>query len=422
VLFVNHREPHVYTENDVRLVSALANQAGATIANVRLFSQVSEARDRLEAIINSTQEGILVLDNTGRVVIANAHMEFFSDLRRDQLIGYTVEEIFQRHEAKLLNLLGIEPDDLRSWMDGVGMSAASERRAFVIPSAVVIPGPQSSTRARFTELFDTPVLDEVGQVIGRLMVFRDITEEKELEQMRRDLTSMMVHDLRSPLTAVLSGLEMVKELTVGEQSDPLAIQAMDVAGRGCQDMLAMVNTLLDISRLESGRMPLERGPAPFPPLARSAVSYLSPLAGERNITVDSDFEPGLPMVEIDNEKIRRVLINFLDNAIKFAPDGSSVMLRATHQRTEAEDVVVCSLVDKGPGIPKEFHDKIFDRFAQVRSGSAATRRRGSGLGLAFCKLAIEAHEGKVWVESEPGHGSTFFFTLPVAHVKDWLSD
>jgi signal transduction histidine kinase len=231
---------------------------------------------------------------------------------------------------------------------------------------------------------------------------------------------MMVHDLRSPLTAVLSGLEMIKELFVGEQSDPLAVQAMDVASRGCQNMLAMVNTLLDISRLESGKMPLERAPAPFPPLARSAVAYLSPLAAERKITVDTDFESELPMVEIDNEKIRRVLINFLDNAIKFAPDGSNVILCALYQRTE--DVVVCSVMDKGPGIPKDFHAKIFDRFAQVRSGPAATHRRGSGLGLAFCKLAIEAHGGKVWVESELGQGSTFLFTLPVAHVENWLSD
>ncbi len=421
VLYVNHHRPGVYTENDVRLVSALANQAGATIANVNLFTQVSEARDRLEAIINSTQEGILVLDNTGRVVIANVHMESFSDLRRDQLVGNTAEELIQNHRETLMKLLGLTPEGLSDWVVRLQTRPTeSYRRSFQIPGLSRTAIQQKTSRPRFTELYSTPVLDEAQQAIGRLMVFRDITEAKELEQMREDLSGMMVHDLRSPLTAVLSGLEMIKELAIEEDSDPLAKQAMEVAGRSCQSMLTMVNTLLDISRLESGRMPLERAPAPFAPLARSAVARLSPLAVERGVTVRTEIPPDLPMAEIDNDKIGRILINFLDNALKFSPAGNEVTIRAIHQRTEFEDVLLCGVSDNGPGIPKEFHDKIFDRFAQVPGQATSAGQRGSGLGLAFCKLAVEAHDGKVWVESEPGQGCTFFFTLPVADIGAWL--
>jgi GAF domain-containing protein/nitrogen-specific signal transduction histidine kinase len=423
VLYVNHSQPHVYTENDVRLVSALANQAGATIANVNLFTQVSEARDRLEAIINSTQEGILVLDNAGRLVIANTHVESFSDLPRYQLEGRRLKELIKDHPGALTNLLGLELETLSDWATQLQTNPlASYRRSFQIPQPGGTVAAQPGSRLRFTELFGTPVLDETGQAIGHLMVFRDITEEKELDRMREDLTGMMVHDLRSPLTAVLSGLEMIKELAIDKDSDPLATHAVEVAERSCESMLTMVNTLLDISRLESGRIPLERAPAPFAPLARRAVSHLSPLAAERGVIVRTELPPDLPLVDIDNEKIGRVLTNFLDNALKFTPRGEQVIVRATHRNTETENVLVCSVSDAGPGIPEEYHEKIFDRFAQVHDQAALPGQRGTGLGLAFCKLAIEAHNGRIWVASEVGRGSTFYFTLPVADTEGWLKE
>jgi signal transduction histidine kinase len=255
-----------------------------------------------------------------------------------------------------------------------------------------------------------------------LLVFRDITEAKELDQMREDLTGMIIHDLRSPLTAVLSGLEMIKELTQDKEGDPIAAQAMDVAGRSCQNMLTMVNTLLDISRLERGKMPLERAPAPFAPLVRSVVSHLTPLATDRGVVLRTELASDLPMVDIDNEKINRVLTNFLDNALKFTPVGEKVVIRAIHKDTESENVVLCSVSDNGPGIAQELQDKIFDRFAQVHSQALSLGQQGTGLGLAFCKLAIEAHGGRIWVTSEQGQGSTFYFTLPVAEVGDWLDE
>jgi PAS domain S-box-containing protein len=422
VLYVNHHEPDAYTENDVRLVSALANQAGATIANVRLFTQVSEARDRLEAIINSTKDGILVLDNAGRVVIANAHMDIFSELSRDQLVGRTVDELIRDHRDALLNLLGLTSEELSGWMTRLQANPTeSYMRSYQILRSGGA-GPQQASRPCFTELFGTPVLDEVRQPIGHLLIFRDITEEKELERMREDLSGMIVHDLRSPLTAVLSGLEMIKEFVIDEDSDPLATQAMDVAGRSCEHMLSMVNTLLDISQLESGKVPLERAPAPFAPLIRSAVTRLSPLAAERSVTVLTELSTDLPLVDIDNEKIGRVLINILDNALKFTPAGKQVTVRATQEKSEWGNVVLCSVSDNGPGIPEEYQEKIFDRFTQVHIQAASKVQRGTGLGLSFCKLAIEAHGGRIWVTSELDQGSTFYFALPVADIEAWLQE
>jgi GAF domain-containing protein/nitrogen-specific signal transduction histidine kinase len=421
ILYVNHAQPDAYTENDVRLVSALANQAGATIANVRLFSQVSEARDRLEAIINSTQEGILVLDNASRVVMANARMAFFSELNREQLVGSTVIELTEAHPGALTNLLGMTENELMDWATGLQHGpTGSFQRIVQLPAGGGITSQQPGSVLRFTALFSSPVLDEIGQAIGRLLVFRDISEEKELEQLREDLTGMMVHDLRSPLTSVLSGLEMISDLLIDKDSDPFAIKAMEIAERSCENMLAMVNTLLDIYRLESGRMPLQRAPAPLAPLARNAVARLSPLAADNGVTVQTELPADLPLVYIDDEKISRVLINFLDNALKFTPRGERIVIGATYQN-DADDVVLCSVKDAGPGIPEEYQEKIFDRFAQIRGEAGQRGQRGTGLGLTFCKLAVEAHGGRIWVESELGQGSTFCFTLPVADIEAWLN-
>jgi NtrC-family two-component system sensor histidine kinase KinB len=322
-----------------------------------------------------------------------------------------------------MNLLGLTQEKLDEWVRSLqNKSTESSTRTFQIPASGGVPTSQKHSQSRFTELFGTPVLDETEQVIGRLMVFRDITEEKELEKMREDLTSMMVHDLRSPLASVLSGLEMMKELEINEDSDPLTVQAMQISERSCQNMLTLVNSLLDINQLEAGKMPLERAPAPLPPLARSVVSRLSPLAAERDLTVRTELSPDLPLVVIDNEKIGRVLNNLLDNALKFSPAGGTITIRAVHQQDELGNHLLCSVNDTGPGIPQEYHEKIFGRFAQVRGQAAPHGRRGSGLGLAFCKLAIEAHDGRIWVESAPGQGSTFYFTLPVADIEAWLGE
>jgi PAS domain S-box-containing protein len=421
VLYVNDRQPNAYTKNDLQLVSALANQAGATIANISLFRQVSEARDRLEAIINSTKEGILVLDNVGRVVIANSRMASFSSLTREQLAGRTLDELMEKHAAKLPRLFSLKEETLQDW---TALNKVSESSTHVFQLQVsdsASPGEMRS-RSRFTELFNTPVLDEREQVIGRLMVFRDITEEKELERMRQDLTSMMVHDLRSPLTAVLSGLEIIDETIVKPSQDALAMQAMEVAERSCQNMLTLVNSLLEINQMEAGQMPLERAPAPFAPLARSVVSRLSPLANEHQVAIQLELPSGLPMVDMDNEKIGRVLLNLLDNALKFSPEGGQVTLKAAYPNGETGDVLLCSVSDTGPGIPEDYQEKVFDRFIQVKNQAAPKGPRGSGLGLAFCKLAVEAHEGRIWLESEPGQGSTFHFTLPVADIEAWLDD
>jgi signal transduction histidine kinase len=255
---------------------------------------------------------------------------------------------------------------------------------------------------------------------GALLVLRDITEAKESERLRQDLTNMIVHDLRSPLSSVMASIELMTKGVAGvlpaQQRNVLLI-----AYNSAVQMLDMINALLDISRLESGRLPLELKPCSMRPLLDRAVERLASLAQERNMLIQYDIADDLAPTLADGDLIVRVIQNLLGNALKFSGRGSTVLIRAiaadraSRASADAEIVpalsgfVSIAVVDCGVGIAPEDQEMIFAKFGQV-----GERRGGSGLGLTFCKLVVEAHGGQIWVDSHVGEGSTFFFTLPVA--------
>ncbi len=408
VLFVNSRQPNAYTQEDERLVAALANQAAAVTANVRLFNQVRQAHDQLQAILNSTREGLIMLDNEGRIVMANKAVESFLGLRREDMVGQVFGQMVKAQHEKLSMVLGLRGDELDEWVRSLQTQPALEMvREFRSR------GPQR----RFSQVSSPVVVDQANTIIGRLLVFQDVSEEKELEEMRESLSSMIVHDLRSPLTSVLGGLKLIEEIALGEGADDMAVQAMKIAQRSCNSLLLLIDSLMDISQLETGSLPLEHAPAPLAPLVHKVAASLSPLAMERGVIL-KEAVPDLPLVAIDDDKIRRVFINLIDNALKFSPVGGEIIITAKQIDADGRELVQCTVSDQGPGIPNEFKEKIFDPFMQVRN-PAYKGQQGSGLGLAFCKLAVEAHGGRIWIETPPDGGSRFHFTLPVAQIQDF---
>ncbi|MBI4771348.1 MAG: HAMP domain-containing histidine kinase [Chloroflexi bacterium] len=194
-------------------------------------------------------------------------------------------------------------------------------------------------------------------------------------------------------------------------------QAMEVSIRSCKKLLNLVDSMLDIARLEGGNVLLERRPTRLRGLVESVVADLQPLASEQDIELINDVSPDIPEIRMDDEKVSRVFINLIDNALKFSPAGGQVRVdaRADGQR----NVIECVVLDDGPGIPEDYRERVFDRFVQVQGRRG--RRRGTGLGLAFVKLAVEAHHGAVWVENRPEGGSKFAFTLPAPGSPDDLA-
>ncbi|ABY35958.1 MAG TPA: sensor histidine kinase [Chloroflexus aurantiacus] len=240
-------------------------------------------------------------------------------------------------------------------------------------------------------------------------------------------TGMLIHDLRVPLTAIMNGIMMVQR-GLGGSISPQQQELLSIAYQGSETMLAMVNTLLDISKLEQGRMTLNYEQLSPYDLVEDAVERLQVAAQQRQITLARDLPAGLPQIEVDRDKIVRVLQNLIDNAVKFSPDRGAVTIGARYLSLPTDatggehpalsftipallagEWLVYWVRDEGPGIPPQYHARIFEKFGQVQQ----QKSRGTGLGLTFCKLAVEAHHGQIWLQSREGLGSTFAFALPV---------
>lgn len=227
---------------------------------------------------------------------------------------------------------------------------------------------------------------------------------REAEKMRDDLTAMIVHDLRTPLTSILSGLQTAQ--MAGEMEE-LQAEMVGIAVEGSETLLGMINDLLDVSKLEDGSMKLELTELHTDTLATRALNQVGGLAQNKDIRmIKSVATPGVAF-QGDEDKLRRTLINLLGNALKFTPTDGIVELIGQAD----EEEIRFSVRDTGEGIPEEAFGRIFEKFGQVESRKAG-RRMSTGLGLTFCKMVIEAHGGRIWVESTLGEGSLFHIAIP----------
>jgi signal transduction histidine kinase len=232
---------------------------------------------------------------------------------------------------------------------------------------------------------------------------------QELEKLRDDLTGMIVHDLRTPLTSLIEGMRTLD--AVGDMNDDQREMA-GIAMAGGETLLGMINDLLDVDKLESGALQLEYGDVSGAELVAAAVGQVGALAHGRGVAIATRIGSDLPAVRGDEKKLLRTLVNLLGNAIKFTPSGGTITVTVDGEPGALRPSVRFSVTDTGDGIPPEAFGRIFEKFGQVALGRGG-RTIGTGLGLTFCKLAVEAHGGSIAVESEPGQGSTFRFTIPL---------
>jgi signal transduction histidine kinase len=228
----------------------------------------------------------------------------------------------------------------------------------------------------------------------------------ELERLRQETTDLIVHDIRSPLNCIEASLQLL-QLILPEDVLVSCAKIIDLALGSCKDILKLVDSMLEVARMESDGLVLDLQPISLLPLITDAVNRLRPRAEQYNITLELDAPAELPSIQGNAGKLERVLSNLLDNALKYTPEGGliTVAVRPVNGQVEVR------VTDTGPGIPPEHRERIFDRFARVPGSEG--RHEGLGLGLAFCRSVIEAHGGRIWVESEVGQGSTFAFTIPV---------
>ncbi len=262
------------------------------------------------------------------------------------------------------------------------------------------------------------IADRLGTHIERIRIQEDLAltkktvEEnykklKELEAMKDSLTHMIVHDLNNPLTAMV-GLLFIMKMQFEDKFNEDQKRSFDIAFAAGQDLKMMIGNLLDVNKMEEGKIVLRRENFRMADIAREVAEQLRIVAKTDEKTIPLEVAEGMPEMYADRDIIKRVIANITNNAIKYTPPGGSITINISYDK-EVDGFRVM-VKDTGDGIPKDYLGKIFDKFVQVESNKKA--KTGRGLGLTFCRMAVEAHGGKIWVESELGHGSTFIFTLP----------
>jgi K+-sensing histidine kinase KdpD len=393
-------------EADRERLTLFASQAAVAIENIRLFSAVREGRDQLASIMASTHEGMMLVDAAGRVVVANGAFMALTGLPTPE--GMALGPLLDSWQASA-SYLPAEWDRLRSSIELV--AAGVEEFAHS----------QISRRSPVAKTLEWTALQANGdQMRGwkdagatarpTLLVLRDVTAAKEAEKLRQDLTSMIVHDLRSPLASILTSIDMFFRGVSGE-INPVQREILTIAHGSARQLIEMVNLLLDISRLEGGQMPLNREPISVDQITYRATNRLRAIAESKQIGLELLAEPNIRLIYADGELVLRVLQNLLDNALKFSKAGGTIELRVENPPdgpASGPSAVCFAVRDYGVGIEPRDQEKIFAKFSQA----GERRGNGSGLGLTFCKLVVEAHGGRIWVESSPGSGTSFCFTLP----------
>jgi PAS domain S-box-containing protein len=366
------------------VMTGIGGLAGTAIQNAQLFERLQAAHQRYRELFEDSIEPMLITDWEGRILEANRQAILLSGSTSEKLHELTIDQI---HEVNW-HRTGMEFETLRENRTCSYESSLHRDDDSHTPIEV---------HARRVEFDETDAIQ---------WILRDITERKELDNLREDLTAMIYHDLRSPLANIVSSLDVLFSM-VPEDDKETVQTILRIAENSTDRIQRLVSSLLDVNRLESGQPVADQKIVDTILLIEQAVLDVEPVARGRRQTVSTTLPKELPPIWVDQDMARRVLINLMENAVKYTPPGGQIETGA-----EATDQWVHLWIkDNGPGIPAGEQERIFDKFTRLRGSNKSS---GLGIGLAFCRLAVLGHGGKIWVESEPGKGSVFHFTFPVA--------
>ncbi len=400
------RHVRAFSTDEMTFLDTIGRQIAAAVANAALFRAIADERSRLKSLIESSRDGIMLIGTDQRLLVTNAMALKLLRVPGDPTdwMDKSVREILsalRRHAPEVVRTTLAE---LRRVQKGDEPFAEGE---YEVPPRTI-------------HWLNLPVETD-GAPLGRLLVLYDVTEVRILERMRDDLTRTLIHDLRNPLTTISTSLQFLEQVSNNFSSDQNFM--LEIARSSTRKMLKLINTILDVSQLESGRMPLRYEPISLAMLVDDALRLHVPQASSKGVRLESSVPQSLPLAWADGRLVERVLQNLIDNAIRFTPQNGLVQVMASQVGdgvTEPAPQLHVSVSNNGPGLAPEVQDRLFQKF--VTGGEQGS---GTGLGLAFCKLAVEAHGGRIWVESEPNSMTTFTFTLPLAgpdsKQADWLA-
>lgn len=349
------------------------------------YKKVLTDKKETEAVIRSIAEGLVVVDVDGKIIMMNPAAERLLGVSMKDKIGRSVLDSLKSEQLISLAKGSEDKEDKEIEL----ISQNDETKKVIRASSAVIE-------------------NENGQTVGMVSVLSDITKQKELDRLKASFIANVSHELRTPLVAIDKSISLILSKTAGEVSSAQE-QFLSIAERNLKRLSLLINDLLDLSKLEAGKMQLNLKPTLIDKVINESVEGLNAWAKTKNITIEKRIQPGLPEFNMDSDRIIQVLNNLIGNAVKFTPDNGNITIEArkVFERGEIE----VSVADTGIGINKEDLGKVFDKFYQA-GVRVATDIMGTGIGLSIAKEIVELHRGKIWAESEKGSGAKFTFTLP----------
>lgn len=390
---------------DIQLAIASEDELGQLADEINIMSQRLQAfkalnldklvaeKQRSEAIIYSLSDGIVVVDDQLRIVAINPVAA--------TIFGTKPKLAQGRHCLEII--------DDRKLYDQLQSVAESQTPA--LPTDAGSPGSDAQSFELTVErgsiehyqYIATPVTTEDNRRLGVVLLLQNVTNLKQLDQLKSEFVMTASHELRTPLTGMAMSIDLLTETAKTKLSDNEQ-ELLQTAQEDVERLRDLVNDLLDLSKIESGKLEMEKTTVDPRQLVKKAIDLLKIQSEDKQIEVSSQTASNLPTVEVDINKITWVMTNLIANALRYAKKTITVIAR------RHGTWISIAVVDDGPGIDPAYQTKIFDKFVQVKTEKDVG---GSGLGLAICKEIIKAHGGTIWVDSTPGHGSTFTFTLPV---------
>jgi len=388
VLCAVHSAANAFAPEDLCVLQSFAHQVVVAVQNIQLYQQLQARAKEMEAILQGIGDGIIVTDPSLRLVMANPAARRLLHLEKEALPGDRLPE----HHP------------LTSLLQETGQGASFIREIEL--------GLREGGRKTICQVMVSRIADTDGSLRGMVAVLRDITAQRDMEKLKSNLLTVVSHELKTPLHSISGFVDIILMGKTGEVTE-LQRDFLRTVKQQTTQLQNIINDLLEFSRLEYGQIKLTTESLQLGDIARNVLHKFQLIAGEHEVVLTSTVPGDLPMIEGDSVRLEQVLTNLVDNALKFTPQGGQVTIGAADLGQEVEFWVS----DTGIGIPPAEQPKVFERFYQVANGSSA-KRHGAGLGLTICKHIVERHQGRIWVESAPGRGSTFHVALPKCLQKE----
>ncbi|GIW21254.1 MAG: hypothetical protein KatS3mg068_0261 [Candidatus Sericytochromatia bacterium] len=427
----NQDEERIFSQHDISLLETMSEQASITLENARLYNRLEDIvlertveliesnkelqsqkekleilSNRLEAILDSIPDGIVVIDENNKILSYN---KSFEDIINNIFIN------------KVGNLLGISID--------TELVCKNNITDFNMKSLLkLIENIKNELKDNYKNPIDFQISNKENQILyykvlmapvkfisesknlNTVIVFNNITKEKEIDKLKSDFIAVVSHELKTPVSAMIGFSTLLEDGIAGKLNEAQIDYLQKIQSQG-QRLIRLINDLLDFSKLEAGQMQIYYDLVDLNEIALEIIETLRPLVDEKNMTIIYNIQNDIPPIKVDSDKLKQILINLIGNAIKFTPENiGRIELNISKF---SDNKILFYVKDNGIGIPKKNISKLFDRFYQV-DNSSTRKYGGTGLGLAIVKKLVEIHKGRIWVESEVGKGSTFFFVLPIS--------